>query len=116
LGFGFCYLNARRTLSKSEKIGLRSEANRFKPKELQSQVTKQDRRPRLAGSGIGGTLRILSAALMAEAVPTSRVVKFGVFEVDLDKGEVHKSGLKLRLRGQPFQVLTIALHSLTAAA
>ena len=47
---------------------------------------------------------------MAEAVSTSRVVKFGVFEVDLDKGEVRKSGLKLRLRGQPFQVLSILLE------
>jgi len=47
---------------------------------------------------------------MAEAVTTSRVVRFGVFEVDLDKGEVRKSGLKLRLRGQPFQVLSILLE------
>jgi len=47
---------------------------------------------------------------MTEAVPTSRVIKFGVFEVDLDQGEVRKSGLKLRLRGQPFQVLSILLE------
>jgi DNA-binding winged helix-turn-helix (wHTH) protein len=47
---------------------------------------------------------------MAEAVPTSRIVKFGVLEVDLDKGEVRKNGLKLRLRGQPFQVLSILLE------
>jgi len=47
---------------------------------------------------------------MTEAVATSRVVRFGVFEVDLDKGEVRKSGLKLRLRGQPFQVLSILLE------
>ena len=47
---------------------------------------------------------------MAQAVPTSRVIKFGVFEVDLHKGEVRKSGLKLRLRGQPFQVLSILLE------
>jgi len=47
---------------------------------------------------------------MAQVVPTSRIIKFGVFEVDLDKGEVRKSGLKLRLRGQPFQVLSILLE------
>jgi Tol biopolymer transport system component/DNA-binding winged helix-turn-helix (wHTH) protein len=47
---------------------------------------------------------------MAEAVTISRVVRFGVFEVDLDKGEVRKSGLKLRLRGQPFRVLSILLE------
>lgn len=47
---------------------------------------------------------------MAKAVPTSRVVRFGVFAVDLEKGEVHKNGLKLRLRGQPVQVLAILLE------
>ena len=53
---------------------------------------------------------LIESALMTEAVTTSRVVRFGVFEVDLDKGEVRKSGLKLRLRGQPFQVLSILLE------
>src|ERR1043166_5682721 len=47
---------------------------------------------------------------MAKDVSTSRIVKFGVFEVDLHKGEVRKNGLKLRLRGQPFQVLSILLE------
>jgi Tol biopolymer transport system component/DNA-binding winged helix-turn-helix (wHTH) protein len=47
---------------------------------------------------------------MVQAVPKSRDIKFGVFEVDLDKGEVRKSGLKLRLGGQPFQVLSILLE------
>jgi Tol biopolymer transport system component/DNA-binding winged helix-turn-helix (wHTH) protein len=47
---------------------------------------------------------------MAQAVSTSRVIKFGVFEVDLHKGEVRKNGLKLRVRGQPFQVLSILLE------
>jgi Tol biopolymer transport system component/DNA-binding winged helix-turn-helix (wHTH) protein len=47
---------------------------------------------------------------MAKAVPTSRVVTFGVFEVDLDKKEVRKNGLKLKLRGQPFHVLAILLE------
>lgn len=47
---------------------------------------------------------------MAKEVSTSRVVKFGVLEVDLHKGEVRKNGLKLRLRGQPFQVLSILLE------
>jgi Tol biopolymer transport system component/DNA-binding winged helix-turn-helix (wHTH) protein len=47
---------------------------------------------------------------MAEEVSTSHVVRFKVFEVDLDKGEVRKNGLKLRLSGQPFQVLCILLE------
>jgi Tol biopolymer transport system component/DNA-binding winged helix-turn-helix (wHTH) protein len=37
-------------------------------------------------------------------------VRFGVFEVDLQAGELRKSGVKLKLSGQPFQVLTILLN------
>ncbi|MGB8061527.1 MAG: winged helix-turn-helix domain-containing protein [Candidatus Sulfotelmatobacter sp.] len=46
------------------------------------------------------------------AVPQSnrRVVRFGVFELDLNAGELRKNGAKLRLQGQPFQVLTLLLE------
>ena len=47
---------------------------------------------------------------MAEAVRSSRLVRFGTFEVDLQAGELRKSGVKLKLTGQPFQVLTILLE------
>ena len=47
---------------------------------------------------------------MAEAVRSSRLVRFGTFEVDLPAGELRKGGVKLRLTGQPFQVLTILLE------
>ncbi len=40
----------------------------------------------------------------------SRVVRFGVFELDLSAGELRKSGVKLRLQGQPFQVLALLLE------
>src|SRR5712692_5625715 len=39
-----------------------------------------------------------------------RVVKFGVFEVDLTAGEVRKAGMKQKLSGQPFQVLQALLE------
>ena len=42
--------------------------------------------------------------------PNSRVVRFGVFELDLNAGELRKSGVKLRLQGQPFQVLALLLE------
>jgi Tol biopolymer transport system component/DNA-binding winged helix-turn-helix (wHTH) protein len=45
-----------------------------------------------------------------EAVRSARLVRFGTFEVDLPAGELRKSGVKLRLTGQPFQVLTILLE------
>jgi DNA-binding winged helix-turn-helix (wHTH) protein len=40
----------------------------------------------------------------------SRVARFGVFELDLTAGELRKSGVKLRLQGQPFQVLALLLE------
>jgi len=40
----------------------------------------------------------------------SRVIKFGVFEVDLEAGELRKSGLRQKLAGQPFQVLQLLLE------
>jgi Tol biopolymer transport system component/DNA-binding winged helix-turn-helix (wHTH) protein len=42
--------------------------------------------------------------------PNGQVVGFAAFEVDLRAGEVRKSGIKLKLSGQPFQVLTILLE------
>jgi len=47
---------------------------------------------------------------VAEAATTSAVVRFGVFEVDLRAGELRKNGSKLKLAGQPFQVLAILLE------
>jgi DNA-binding winged helix-turn-helix (wHTH) protein len=46
------------------------------------------------------------------AVPqnNARVVRFGVFEVDRSAGELRKRGVKLRLQGQPFQVLALLLE------
>src|ERR1700742_3126865 len=38
------------------------------------------------------------------------VVRFATFEVDLRSGELRKGGLKLKLGGQPFQVLAILLE------
>jgi eukaryotic-like serine/threonine-protein kinase len=38
-----------------------------------------------------------------------RLISFGVFEVDLQAGELRKSGLKIKLQEQPFQVLRLLL-------
>lgn len=48
---------------------------------------------------------------MAGPAPNGRIARFGAFEVDLSAGEVRRNGLKQRLSGQPFQVLTILLAS-----
>jgi len=39
-----------------------------------------------------------------------RTIRFGVFEVDLRSGELRRSGVKVKLQGQPFQVLLTLLE------
>jgi cholera toxin transcriptional activator len=41
---------------------------------------------------------------------SARIVRFGVFELDLAVGELRKNGAKLRLQDQPFQVLALLLE------
>src|SRR5215472_12623812 len=38
-----------------------------------------------------------------------RPIRFGVFEVDLQAGELRKQGLRIKLRDQPFQILALLL-------
>jgi Tol biopolymer transport system component/DNA-binding winged helix-turn-helix (wHTH) protein len=45
-----------------------------------------------------------------EQVPNPQVVRFGTFEVDLRLGELRKNGVRLKLTGQPFQILVILLE------
>ena len=48
---------------------------------------------------------------MAEgSTSATQVVRFGVFEVDLRAGELHRSGVKIKLQEQPFQVLALLLE------
>ena len=47
---------------------------------------------------------------MTEGLHSPRLVRFGIFEVDLQAGELRKAGLRLKLTGQPFQVLAILLE------
>lgn len=44
------------------------------------------------------------------ALVPRRLVRFGVFEVDLQAGELRKQGLKIKLQEKPFQVLCILLE------
>jgi len=49
---------------------------------------------------------------VVHAAPQSnrRVARFGIFELDLSAAELRKNGVKLRLQGQPFQVLALLLE------
>jgi cholera toxin transcriptional activator len=47
---------------------------------------------------------------MALPQNNDRIARFGVFELDLNAGELRKRGVKLRLQGQPLQVLALLLE------
>jgi TolB-like protein/DNA-binding winged helix-turn-helix (wHTH) protein/Tfp pilus assembly protein PilF len=55
-------------------------------------------------------LLLLDGGRMEQAPSRFRVLRFGVFEVDLERGELRKSGMLLKLVGQPFQVLQLLLE------
>jgi TolB-like protein/DNA-binding winged helix-turn-helix (wHTH) protein/Flp pilus assembly protein TadD len=48
---------------------------------------------------------------MGPAVPSPRLIRFGVFELDLRSGELQKQGRKIRLEGQPLHVLICLLEN-----
>jgi TolB-like protein/DNA-binding winged helix-turn-helix (wHTH) protein/Tfp pilus assembly protein PilF len=45
-----------------------------------------------------------------ESPSPDRRIRFGLFEADLNTGELRKNGLKIKLQGQPFQVLALLLE------
>jgi cholera toxin transcriptional activator len=47
---------------------------------------------------------------MPESSSIPRIIRFGLFEADLLSGELRKNGLKIRLSGQPFQILAMLLE------
>ena len=40
----------------------------------------------------------------------TRLVQFGIFEVDLRAGELRRNGSKVKLQEQPFQILSLLLE------
>jgi hypothetical protein len=65
-------------------------------------------------AGLSYSRAVIGFAKFAEAnmsvpAPTERVLRFGTFELDIRVGELRKRGEKLRLQGQPLQVLAILL-------
>src|SRR5215469_575357 len=47
---------------------------------------------------------------MAPHATNPRIVQFGLFELDLDAGELRKSGIRIKLQEQPFQILALLLE------
>ncbi len=48
---------------------------------------------------------------MGPVVPFPRLIRFGVFELDLRSGELQRQGRKIRLEGQPVQILICLLEN-----
>ena len=44
------------------------------------------------------------------ASSSTTLFRFGMFEVDIRAGELRKGGARLRLTGQPFEILTVLLE------
>ena len=47
---------------------------------------------------------------MSPSSPVARVLRFDIFELDVHAGELRKRGIKVRLQGQPLQVLEALLR------
>ena len=47
---------------------------------------------------------------MPDVTQASAVRRFGAFEINLQSGELRKSGMRLRLSGQPFQILALLVE------
>ena len=47
---------------------------------------------------------------MEDASNSSSIIRFGAYEADLAAGELRKNGLKIKLQGNPFEVLAILLE------
>jgi TolB-like protein/DNA-binding winged helix-turn-helix (wHTH) protein/tetratricopeptide (TPR) repeat protein len=47
---------------------------------------------------------------MAQASLGKQCVRFGVFEVDLESGELRKHGIKIKLQQKPFQILALLME------
>jgi predicted ATPase/DNA-binding winged helix-turn-helix (wHTH) protein len=48
--------------------------------------------------------------MATESTARSRIVRFGIFETDLSTRELRKGGVRIKLHGQPFEVLALLLE------
>jgi DNA-binding winged helix-turn-helix (wHTH) protein/tetratricopeptide (TPR) repeat protein len=61
-----------------------------------------------ANAGTSGELE--SKGTKSSMSRLSDIIRFGLFEVDLHAGELRKSGVKVRMQEQPFQILVMLLE------
>jgi len=64
----------------------------------------------LDGHFFVGNMRILHKPTMPTTSPLTGIFQFGVFQLDLNAGELHKAGVKVKLQDQPFRVLAVLIE------
>jgi TolB-like protein/DNA-binding winged helix-turn-helix (wHTH) protein/tetratricopeptide (TPR) repeat protein len=63
----------------------------------------------LGGHSFGNNIRILTATMQTTG-PIDAILQFGVFQLDLKAGELHKAGVRVKLQDQPFRVLAVLVE------
>jgi len=53
---------------------------------------------------------VWGATFVPDVHPARSTIRFGVFDLDVRAGELRKLGVKIKLQGQPFQILRILLE------
>ena len=53
----------------------------------------------------------MSGAPIIQQTEKQRLIRFGVFEMDLRTGELRKAGVRIKLQGQPFKILTMLVEN-----
>jgi TolB-like protein/DNA-binding winged helix-turn-helix (wHTH) protein/Flp pilus assembly protein TadD len=56
------------------------------------------------------TWEFLARPTMPTTSSLTGIVQFGVFQLDLNAGELHKAGVKVKLQDQPFRVLAVLVE------
>jgi TolB-like protein/Flp pilus assembly protein TadD len=62
------------------------------------------------GGEVGTRILLQGMCWMVLSTPLGSAVRFGVFEFDFKSGELHKQGRRVRLSGQPAQILALLLQ------
>src|SRR5215510_2022724 len=65
---------------------------------------------RAKGSSVAAIARLVYSIVEEPSMARGHLIRFGAFEVDLQTGELRKYGLRIKLRDQPFQILSLMLE------
>jgi TolB-like protein/DNA-binding winged helix-turn-helix (wHTH) protein len=79
----------------------------LKHKDIDVLVPRQPSLSKAGNARLGGQEL---AVMASNSNPRARMVRFATFEADLSAGELRKGGVKIKVHGQPFEVLAMLLE------